>query len=695
MKAAFAVLILLYTSSLSAQNKYWVFFSDKPGVGISAHLLKTKTADQFLVSKGILSQRAIIRRLKVLSEDKVVSSSDFPVSENYVDGLKSEGFKVIGESRWFNAAVVVSDSSSLYKLRTLPFVNAYRRIQEYSSPIQPKNIRPFSPLSPSIGSLPPAQDPGDSTFYGPSQTQLELSGVPQVHALGINGKGVLVGMLDAGFRYEGHDALEHIKIIGEHDFIQNDSITANQAGDSPDQDNHGTSTLSMLGAYSPGNDIGVAYGSEFMLAKTEYVPVSDFKWEEDNWVEGIEWMEARGVDVVSSSVGYDTFVDSSGAIDSSQSYFWSRGDFNGRRSIASEAATRAAELGVVVVQAAGNEGNGDGETGTLLVPGDADSIITVGAVDFTGQLASFSSTGPTSDGRIKPDLVADGSGDYVAVVPGPDTYAYESGTSFATPLTAGIAALILSVRPNYTPSQVIDLLKTTADKNTDTSSSLFPNDFYGWGIVNAWSAVRTLGFVGSNDFTYWVTGTTLNLAVRAYASKGINLAMSNAYYSSDGAAYSAEQVFRTDTANQFELKVPVWTSLTKDLHFYFDLVDSDGTHLNIPYRGLSSPFQIAAWELNPIPSSDNYFLFTNYPNPFSSVMHVSVDVASNSNAEIVVFDILGRRIKTIFKGSVAFGLSDFTWNGINDKGVRVSSGTYFIRVNIGGQVSVLKALFLK
>ncbi|MFZ1081499.1 MAG: S8 family serine peptidase [Candidatus Kryptoniota bacterium] len=575
-----------------AQNKYWVFFKDKPNVDAFTRRSKDESVETYLVGSGVLTQRAINRRLKVLPPSAVVSSSDLPVYSPYLDSLKSDGLTVIGTSRWFNAAVVVADTVHLKMVQQLPFVVATKKIVFYTSRIGPVNpVRASQKIPMRVSS-----QLGDSSFYGPSFTQYELSGIPQVHSLGINGSGVLIGMLDTGFRYETHDALKNIRIVGEHDFIQNDSITENQRGDASDQDNHGTSTLSVLGGYSPGNIVGVAYGADFMLAKTEYVPVTDYKWEEDNWVEGIEWMEARGVDIVSSSLGYDIFVDSSGAIDSSESYFWSRGDFNGKTALASIAATRAADLGVIVVDAMGNEGNGNGTIGTLLIPADADSIISVGAVNSNDDLAYFSSTGPTNDGRIKPDLVADGEGDYVAVVPGPDTYAYESGTSFSTPITAGVAALILSVRPDFTPMQVINLLKSTAVKVNDptfpTRTSTYPNNFYGSGIVNAWNAIKVLGIAGISD-------------------------------------------------------------------------------------------------------SENLSLFNNYPNPFNSETNISFVLKNDFYVSIDVFDILGRKVKAVFAGELSSGYQKFIWNGISNNGQDVSSGVYFIRVNVAGSVKVLKSLYLK
>lgn len=703
MKPGKALLIILVVTGLTVsaafgQNRYWVFFKDKPEAAPFTNFSYGGPAEQYLIEHGVLTTRAIDRRLKVLPASNIVSVTDFPVYSGYIDSLENAGLKVIGTSRWFNAATVLVDSLQLTVALKFPFVTAMRKVASSTVPVNFME-RPAA-LHPALMKVASAGSPGDSTFYGPSYTQFELSGIPQVQSLGINGQGVLVGMLDAGFRYETHDALKNIRIVGEHDFVQNDSITANQPGDSANQDNHGTSTLSVLGGYAPGNIVGVSYGSSFMLAKTEYVPVTDFKWEEDDWVEGLEWMESRGVDVVSSSVGYSTFVDSTGAVDSSTSYFFSRGDFNGKTSFASRAATIAARLGVIVVQAMGNSGNGNGTIGTMDVPADADSIISVGAVDQSGELAGFSSTGPTNDGRIKPDLVADGVDDYVATVPGPETYAYESGTSFSTPITAGIASLILSVRPDYTPMQVIHLLESTAVEYHGPSTTgyipiAYPNNFYGWGLVNAWDAVKKIGFVGSNSFVSWTEDSIMYVAVKAFSTSGIDQDLSRAYYSYNGTNFRAARIFSTDTSNQYAFVVHSSGNASQSFYFYFNMVDSAGKTLDVPYYGQAKPFEIGHLPTPPVVSLGTFRMYNSYPNPFSGETRVSFILYKDSHVRVDVFDVLGRKVSTIFDGNLPAGYEAVEWNGETQNGPRAASGVYFIRIDVAGSVRVQKVLYLK
>jgi hypothetical protein len=711
---AFLICVALSSTIFSpqsfAQNKYWVFFKDKPNARVLWSISKSssnrvsdvaagqhvETAKNFLVDNGILTQRAINRRLKTLLRSSIISISDFPVYVPYLDSLRSVGLTVDGTSRWFNAAVVVADSAQLVEAERFPFVIGLKRV--LSSISRGDEIRPMLELPRMPMGVSP--QPGDSSFYGPSYEEFELSGIPKVHSLDVNGSGVLMGMLDAGFRYETHDALKNIKIVGEHDFIQNDSITANQQGDTPDQDSHGTMTLSLLGAYSPENLVGVTYGSEFMLAKTELIYPDpgdvDYKSEEDNWVEGIEWMEGRGVDVVSSSLGYNIFVDSSGDTNYAESYFWSRGDFNGKTALASRAATRAAELGVVVVNAMGNEYNGNGTVGTMDVPADADSIISVGAVGLDSLIADFSSTGPTNDGRIKPDLVADGVNNYVADVPGPDTYTIiYSGTSFSTPITAGVAGLVLSIRPDLTPMQVIDLLKSTAvkvnDPNLSVNISGYPNNFYGWGIVNAWNAIQCL----ASQFTFWHEDSVTYLAIRAFSTPGIDIGLSAAYYSINNSSYTKVPVFAGDTAGKYIFEISSPISVKDQVSFYFDLVDSSSNHVAWLYHNAQSPLTVSGATLYPGLISENFVLFTNYPNPFNSQTHIGVILKNDSHVSVDIFDIIGRKIKAVFNGEKASGYQEFTWDARADGDHDVSSGVYLVRVDVGGSIKVVKALYLK
>jgi subtilisin family serine protease len=373
--------------------------------------------------------------------------------------------------RWFNAVTAYLTPEQCRSIRFLPFV---KRIV----PVAAVRRAPDEPSTPVPSPVSRPLQKNTIIDYGLSRAQLQAVNIIAVHQRGISGDSAIIGMLDTGFRWKTNDALRNTKVIGEYDFIFKDSVTANQTGDDPIQDSHGTNTLSIIAATLNGTFIGAATGASFILAKTEDMR-SEHKVEEDNWAAAIEWMERLGADVVSSSLGYSTFDSPD------QSYTWSHGDFNGRTTITAQAAIIAARKGVLVVNAMGNAGNGNGIVGTLDTPADADSILAVGAVTYlspdSGLLATFSSTGPTNDGRIKPDVVAPGVGTYVITTDG--TPRSGNGTSFATPLVAGAAALIFSAHPELTAMEVRTALRATASRASS------PDNFFGCGEINALAAL--------------------------------------------------------------------------------------------------------------------------------------------------------------------------------------------------------------
>jgi hypothetical protein len=508
--------------------------------------------------------------------------------------------------------------------------------------------------------------------YGFSSEQDSVINVQPVHALEIIGTGVLIGMLDTGFRWKIHEALRNIRVIAEYDFISHDSVTANQANDPAGQDSHGTSTLSTVGGFMPGQLIGPAYGASFILGKTEYVP-TETQIEEDNWVAGIEWMESKGVDVVSSSLGYTTFDDGSG-------YKYSRGDFNGRTAVTTKAAVMAARKGVVVVNSMGNGGN---TVGSIIAPADADSIISAGAVNYSGVLASFSSSGPTNDGRIKPDVVGPGVSIYVASTSGSNGYGRASGTSFSCPLTSGVAALVLSAHPEFTPIQVRDALRNTA------SRAATPDNLYGWGLINARVAVLSRGLVFSN-LPHLFYNDSLNIVVTYAASNtGVdNLGMRLQYSLDRGRTFTSLQMSPTDAPSQFLAVIPK-QQLGTLVHYYIGGVDQGGIRRANPYNFPDSLFSFRYGDgdtsrltSTPIPITIpvSFFLYQNYPNPFNPSTTIQFYSPQFADGEVAIFNTLAEKIKTVFSGRVHQGNNFARWDGRDEQGKRVASGVYFYRL---------------
>jgi serine protease AprX len=296
-------LLFLTTSIIFSQEqprKCWIYFRDKDESTLRT-LVTSGSVHEISQATGI-TERALKRRAKVLPSSQLVTTEDLPVSQLYIEQLQLNGISVINTSRWFNAVTAMLTSDQGVRVAALPFVDHIERVRTFvGKKLQPQTI----PLKKSSAST--TQNLHD---YGPSLAQANEINIVPVHNLRITGRGVLIGMLDSGFDWKVPESEKNMDVIKEYDFIQHDSITANQPGNTPtdesDQDEHGTLTLSLVGGYKEGELVSPAFGSSFILAKTEYVP-SETNIEEDNWVAGIEWEEQNGVDVVSSSLGYSIF----------------------------------------------------------------------------------------------------------------------------------------------------------------------------------------------------------------------------------------------------------------------------------------------------------------------------------------------------------------------------------------------------
>ncbi|MEE9555175.1 MAG: S8 family serine peptidase [candidate division Zixibacteria bacterium] len=423
----------MYSNVFGDDNKisediYWIKFVDK-GNNVSI----------------TVSEKAIERR-SVRSSSAGYSWYDIQVCDDYIRELKRAGVQIRNISRWLNAVSAVVDRSQLNEIRTLDFVDDISRVSSYSRQIpQPSGGITFPP-------------PKISAFdYGPSAAQINIINIDSLHNLGFSGNGILIGVLDTGFD-TSHTVFSEMRsdgrVLATYDFINGDS---NVVDGQDVQRSHGTQVLSALGGFAEGSLIGPAYGADFVLAKTEMV-LNEVQAEEDNWVAAAEWMEALGVDIISSSLGYIDWYDTS--------------QVDGQTAVVTQAANIAVSLGVIVVNAAGNEGNTSWRK--MIPPADGDSVIAVGAVDPLGEIVGFSSRGPTSDGRIKPDFCAMGTSVYLASWYG--GYGFSGGTSFATPLIAGGVALLLEGHPDWTAADIIRTMKA------GSSHRYLPNNTYGWGV---------------------------------------------------------------------------------------------------------------------------------------------------------------------------------------------------------------------
>jgi len=440
-------------AAIREDGKYyaWIYFTDKARSN----------------QKPVVSNKALNRRSKV-NMDINADWYDLNPSDEYIDKVLDTGASLRGQSRWLNAISIECTENELLEISYISFVKEIKPVNQFHRK-NIENIKPTNYLQKSVSS--------SAIDYGNAQEQLDQINIPMAHNAGYFGQGVTVLMLDTGYNLD-HPVFDSLNVIAEWDFINEDSITKNENGqDVLSQHNHGTATFSALGGYAPGSLIGPAFKADFLLAKTEIFG-QEIEIEEDYYIRALEWGEAKGADIASSSLGYIDW------------YSWE--DMDGNTAVTTKAVDIAVKLGMICVTSAGNE-NGD-FWNHIIAPADADSVIAVGAVDNTGLIAYFSSHGPSFDGRIKPEVSARGvrtacaSGDGIS-------YTTASGTSLSTPLVAGAAAILLSANPTWTPMMVREaLMKTSTQANS-------PDNIYGYGIIDVWEAI--------NIDTLLLDGTTI------------------------------------------------------------------------------------------------------------------------------------------------------------------------------------------
>jgi PKD repeat protein len=437
--------------------RVWVFFTDK---GVFDRRAFTSAAQSVLMTDKVMARRAKTGNNKVLF-------LDLPVAADYIRTIEGLGATLRHDSKWLNAASFDMTVAQVEQVANLSFVREIRPVVGY--------VRPQDPVPTDDRSGQPNSTQNANVTYGNSLGQLNMMGVPTVHTKGFNGQGVTLAVFDTGFR-KSHDAFANAysegRVLAEHDFVYNDGDVADAPGES-NAWSHGTATWSLAGGFKDGTIVGGAYKATFILAKTEDVR-SEMNVEEDNWVAALQWADSLGVDVITSSLGYDVF-------DAGQhSYVFA--DKDGATATISIAASTAASLGIVVCNSMGNSGPG---SGTISCPADAFDILAVGAVSSGGVIASFSSRGPTADNRIKPEICAQGISTWAASSSGNASYSFSfNGTSAACPLAAGAAALLVQARPTWPPTLLRQALMETA------SQASSPDNTYGSGIVNVAKALN-------------------------------------------------------------------------------------------------------------------------------------------------------------------------------------------------------------
>ncbi len=443
----FVNLILLLTtiSTLHAQdiqhNVYMVTLTDKHNSPYS-----------FFHPQDFLSFKSLERRA---FQNIAIDERDLPINPVYLKKIVENGGEIINSSKWLNAvSVYLQDSNSINKIKELPFVSDIIKLGSKRYPKEFKLQDHF-----------PHEDYKKSNnFYGATLNQIAMLGMHALQDIGQKGQNKTVAIFDGGFsnvyRMPAFDSLfAGNRILGTRDFVEGDEFVYEAS-------THGTQVLSCMAANLPFLVMGTAPGASYYLFKTEDVG-SEFRIEEFNWVAAAEYADSLGVDIINSSLGYTTFNDPA------MNYTYE--DLTGQKGICSRGADIAVEKGMLVVNSAGNEG--DGKWKYIGTPADGHNVISVGAVRANGSRASFSSFGPTPDGRLKPNVSAQGSR---AVVAGMRGYSVTTtdGTSFSSPIMAGAITSLWSAFPDKTNWEIKDAVEAAGHQTTAPDSSL------GYGIPN-------------------------------------------------------------------------------------------------------------------------------------------------------------------------------------------------------------------
>ena len=445
-----------YSSDLKAQEYYWVGFSDKNGT-------------QYSLSSPVdyLSERAIQRRIK---QNIAIDSLDLPLNKNYIDEVIKIGATFIHASKWLNGITVKAETDSFtIKVSKLPFVKEFQLTKGLA---KKSAIQKFAELEGS------ENFPIDNSIYGPSVYQTSILNGQFLHNQNYRGQGMQIAVLDGGFfsadRYPAMDSLwANNQILGIKDFVD-------PTAEFYKTHYHGMSVLSCMGGNVPGKLIGTATKASYWLIRSEDTG-SEFLIEEDNWVAAAEFADSAGVDIINSSLGYYNF-------DNSEMNHPFE-EMDGKTTRVTRGANIAASKGILVFSSAGNEGNNIGENAWkhIVAPSDGEKVIGVGAVNKDSIPSGFTSLGPAFGGKTKPNVTALGWNTYLQKSDG--TFGYLNGTSFSSPVMAGMAACLWQSQPHASAEQV----KTAIEMSGHLYEN--PNDKMGFGIPDmyrAWQLLQNL-----------------------------------------------------------------------------------------------------------------------------------------------------------------------------------------------------------
>ena len=653
--------------------KLWVFFTDK-GLGTRDDLDRALHA-----FRGDLSPKTRARRAAV-DANLASDFTDLPVWNGYVDALREAGFQVRRTSRWMNAASITTTAGRLHDLERMPFVRYVQPVLTKRAPLPDPDrgdLRPQGEIAPegtAVVCTTAVLDPVEAQFYGPSYNQLGEIQALALHRLGYSGAGVRVMVLDTGF-LKSHPAFLLTNWIAEWDFVHEDGNTANEGVDAAHQHNHGTGVWGVAGGYAPGALIGAAFAAEWVLAKTENVS-SETTAEEDNYVAALEWADTLGVDVTTASLAYFTFDGGSG---------YTKSQLDGDTAVITRAVDLAVAKGIACVNAMGNSGP---MATTLETPADADSVIAVGAVDSCAAIPNFSSRGPTWDGRTKPEIVARGVSTYWARASG--GFAGANGTSLATPLIGGLAALLKEAHPSWSGYEIRAAIMASG------TQSGAPDNAYGWGLAQGSIALSYNGAPEPARMTLpFKLLTPAAGAILTDVTPTLLWRKSTAMIPGDLANY------RLLVDDNPAFTSPETVLVGPDTTYTFAIGLSSGAERwwkvealgNLGYvrRSMNThSFTIGGTvAVTPEPGTSRLMLGAAAPNPMRGATEFQIQVPQGDRARLEVISVSGRVVRR-FDLTGDGAVHSLGWDGTDAAGHRVPAGMYVYRLS-GSRATSLPA----
>lgn len=608
---------------------------------------KNKGSNSFSLSNPVayLSARALSRRAKSGIE---IDSTDLPITPRYLDSLRSvPNVTILNRSKWLNlVAITTSDPAALTKINSFPFVQSVVPIAAQKAPVQPEDPAKFKEEM--IHSLPAGITARTSQIqlnYGQTFNQINFHNGQFLHDRGYQGNGMIIAMLDAGYlSYKTNPAFDSIRlngqILGEWNFVNNTQNTDALHG-------HGMNCLSTIAANRPGIMVGTAPQAKFWLFITEDV-FSEYPIEEVNWANAAEVADSIGVDLISSSLGYNDF--------DNPVFDHSYADRNGNTTIVTRAADLAARKGIIVMNSAGNNGTLSDPRKYISCPADGDSVVAVGATTVSGTIAGFSSWGPNSAGKIKPNIVSVGQGTIVANSSGNPVAS--NGTSFSNPNIAGLITSLWSAFPDFSNMKIIDAVQKSAHKYSN------PDDRFGYGIPNMRTAFYLLKADKSRQQfggTGWFKATPNPFSTQIdVAFIADNTGTVTLYLKKISGATIDSATFRVD-------------SLDYKTHRFANLDVQPAGYYYVQYKSNTKDSSITLSKGADLFATDWIKIF---PNPFRNEVNLYFKAQTNGNAVISLWDAKGslvttRKIIPIQKDNIYY--SDFP------NVSKLSSGIYTLR----------------